>query len=195
MPAPVASGTTSARAIRTTRLLALATSLRIVLAPVVMGLILGGPDLEVAAAVMFVLVAATDYFDGYFARRWSLTTTLGSFLDTTADKLLVTCVLIALVAVDRVSPWIVAIIVGREIVILGLRGIVAVDGTVMKASPWGRRKTAIQFLALVLAILRPGDPVGGLYVDEWVMLAAAIVTFLSAVDYLWRARPALGEST
>jgi CDP-diacylglycerol--glycerol-3-phosphate 3-phosphatidyltransferase len=185
---------TSARDVRTTRLLAVATSLRIVLAPVVMGLILAGEDLEVLAAVAFILVAATDYFDGYFARRWNLTTDLGSFLDTTADKLLVTCVLIALVAVDRVSPWIVAIIVGREIVILGLRGVVAVDGTVMKASPWGRRKTAIQFLALVLAILRPGDEVGGLYVDEWVMIAAAIITFLSAVDYLVRAWPALRDS-
>jgi CDP-diacylglycerol---glycerol-3-phosphate 3-phosphatidyltransferase len=79
-------------------------------------------------------------------------------------------------------------------VILGLRGIVAVDGTVMKASPWGRRKTAIQFLAILLAILRPGDPVGGLYVDQWVMLAAAVITFLSAVDYIMRARPALRES-
>jgi CDP-diacylglycerol--glycerol-3-phosphate 3-phosphatidyltransferase len=184
----------SVRDVRTTRLLAGGTSLRIVLAPVVMGLILAGEDTEVLAAVMFTLVAATDFFDGYFARRWSLTTTLGSFLDTTADKLLVTCVLIALLGVDRVSPWIVAIIVGREIVILGLRGIVAVDGTVMKASPWGRRKTAIQFLAILLAILRPGDEVGGLYVDQWVMLAAAVITFLSAVDYLMRARPALRET-
>ena len=88
-----------------------------------------------------------------------MTTTLGSFLDTTADKLLVTGVLIALVAVERVSPWIAAIIIGRELVILALRGMVAVDGEVMPPSIWGKLKTNVQFVAIPLAIMRPGDPI------------------------------------
>jgi CDP-diacylglycerol--glycerol-3-phosphate 3-phosphatidyltransferase len=174
------------------RFIAAGTCTRIVLAPVVMALVLsGGDDGEVPAAVLFAIAAATDYWDGRLARRWSVTTTLGSFLDTTADKLLVTGVLIALIGADRVSPWIAAIIVGRELIILGLRGVVAVDGAVMQPSIWGKLKTTIQFVAILLAILRPGAPIGGLYLDEWVMLVAAFITVMSAVDYLQRFAPAL----
>ena len=75
--------------------------------PVVMALLLT-PTPTRAAAILFLVAAATDWFDGRLARRWNVTTKLGSFLDTTADKLLVTGALIALVAVDRVSPWIAA---------------------------------------------------------------------------------------
>jgi CDP-diacylglycerol--glycerol-3-phosphate 3-phosphatidyltransferase len=111
---------------------------------------------------------------------------LGSFLDTTADKLLVTGVLVALVAVERASPWIVVLIIGRELVIMGLRGVVAAGGTVMEPSSLGKLKTSVQFLAIALAIVRLGHPIGGLYIDEWVMLAAAAITLASAVDYLTR---------
>jgi CDP-diacylglycerol--glycerol-3-phosphate 3-phosphatidyltransferase len=152
---------------------------------VIMGLLMAGAS-KVVTAVLFAAAAATDWFDGYLARRWQVTTKIGSFLDTTADKLLVTGVLVALVAVERASPWIAVIIIGREIVILGLRGVIAAEGTVMQPSLLGKLKTSIQFLAIVLAILRPGDPVGGLYVDEWVMLVAAAITVASAVDYLSR---------
>jgi CDP-diacylglycerol---glycerol-3-phosphate 3-phosphatidyltransferase len=181
--------------IRTARFLAVSTSLRIVLTPVVMGLLLldgtsPGTAADVAAA-LFCVAAATDWIDGRLARRWGVTTTLGSFLDTTADKLLVTGGLVALVAVDRASPWIAVIIVGRELVIMGLRGVIAADGTVMAPSALGKIKTTAQFLAIALAIIRPGDTVAGLYVDEWVMLAAAAITVASAVDYLVRSAPAL----
>jgi CDP-diacylglycerol--glycerol-3-phosphate 3-phosphatidyltransferase len=171
--------------IRSARFLAASTSLRILLTPVIMGLVIAdtAPGLT---AVLFAVAAATDWFDGYLARRWEVTTKLGSFLDTTADKLLVTGVLVALLAVDHVSPWIAVIIVGRELVILALRGVIAAEGTVMQPSQLGKWKTSIQFLAILLAILRPGDPVGGLYVDEWVMLAAAAITIASAADYLTR---------
>jgi CDP-diacylglycerol--glycerol-3-phosphate 3-phosphatidyltransferase len=164
---------------------------RIVLAPLIMALVLAGDEADVVAAVLFVAVAATDWWDGWLARRWRITTTLGSFLDTTADKLLVTGVLIALVEAGRVSTWIAAIIIGRELVILALRGMVAVDGAVMPPSIWGKLKTAIQFVAIPLAILRPGDPVGGLFLDEWVMLVAAAITVMSAIEYLQRFSSAL----
>jgi CDP-diacylglycerol--glycerol-3-phosphate 3-phosphatidyltransferase len=156
------------------------------MAPVVMALVLAGNDAEIPAAVLFAIAAATDYWDGRLARRWNITTTLGSFLDTTADKLLVTGVLIALVGADRVSPWIAAIIVGRELIILGLRGAIAVDGAVIQPSIWGKLKTTVQFVAILLAILRPGDEVAGFFVDEAAMLVAAVITVLSAVDYLQR---------
>ena len=141
--------------------------------------------------MLFFIAAATDWFDGRLARRWNVTSKLGSFLDTTADKLLVSGVLIALLAEGRVSPWIVAIIVGRELVLMGLRGLIASEGEVMAPSMLGKLKTSIQFLAILLAILRPGDEIGGLYIDEWAMLAAAAITVWSAVDYLVRAIPLL----
>jgi CDP-diacylglycerol--glycerol-3-phosphate 3-phosphatidyltransferase len=101
-------------------------------------------------------------------------------------------VLIALLGVDRVSPWIAALIIGREFVLMGLRGVIASsDGAVMAPSSLGKLKTTIQFGAIALAILRPGDPIGDQYVDEWAMLVAAVITVWSAVDYLVRAAPAL----
>jgi len=183
------------RGIRSARFLAASTGLRIVLTPVVMGLLMidgtTPGSIATAAAVLVGVAAATDWIDGRLARRWGVTSKLGSFLDTTADKLLVTGVLIALVAVERASPWIAALIIGRELVIMGLRGVIAVEGTVMPASPLGRLKTTVQFLAVGLAVVRLGDPVGGMYVDEWVMLAAAAITAASAVDYLARSASSL----
>jgi CDP-diacylglycerol--glycerol-3-phosphate 3-phosphatidyltransferase len=178
--------------IRSARFLAASTTLRILATPAIMAMLLA--DVEPAlTAVVFAAAAATDWFDGYLARRWEVTTKLGSFLDTTADKLLVTGVLIALVAVEQASPWVALIIVGRELVILGLRGVIAAEGTVMQPSYLGRLKTAIQFLAILLAILRPGDEIGGLYLDEWVMWLAAAITVASAVDYLMRFAATLSE--
>jgi CDP-diacylglycerol--glycerol-3-phosphate 3-phosphatidyltransferase len=172
--------------LRSARLLHVGTSLRVVAAPLVMALLLIGGGAFTAAAVLFAIAAATDFLDGYLARRWRVTSTLGSFLDTTADKLLVSGVLVALVAVDRASPWIVALIIGREIVILGLRGVVAAEGVIIRPSVLGKLKTSVQFAAVLLAILRPGDHLGGLYLDEWAMLAAAAITLLSGAEYLAR---------
>jgi CDP-diacylglycerol--glycerol-3-phosphate 3-phosphatidyltransferase len=182
--------------IRSARFLALSTSLRIVLMPVVVALLLADGATPgaaaTAAAAVFCLAAATDWFDGRLARRWHVTTTLGSLLDTTADKLLVTGGLIGLVAVDRASPWIAVIIVGRELVIMGLRGVLAAEGVVLRPSRMGKAKAAVQFVAIALAMVRPGAPVAGLYADEWAMLAAAAITVASAVEYVARAAPALG---
>jgi CDP-diacylglycerol--glycerol-3-phosphate 3-phosphatidyltransferase len=181
--------------LRSARVIAASSAMRIVLTPVVMWLVLdeGGDTTELVAAALFCLAAATDWLDGRLARRWGVTTKLGSFLDTTADKLLVSGVLIALLAVDRASAWIVAIIIGRELVLMALRGVIASEGEVMAPSMLGKLKTSIQFVAIALAILRPGEPVAGLYIDEWAMLAAAVITVWSAADYLIRALPAVAR--
>jgi CDP-diacylglycerol--glycerol-3-phosphate 3-phosphatidyltransferase len=181
--------------LRSARVVLLGTSLRVVLTPVIMALVtLDGEStggLATAAVVLFCLAALTDWLDGRLARRWGVTSKFGSFLDTTADKLLVTGALLALVAVERASPWIAALIIGRELIIMGLRGLIAAEGTVMQPSKLGKAKATVQFAAIALAIARPGDPVGGLYVDEWAMLAAAAITVASAVDYFVRFASAL----
>jgi CDP-diacylglycerol--glycerol-3-phosphate 3-phosphatidyltransferase len=180
--------------LRSARLLAAGTATRIVLTPVVMWLVLAG-DAPSLAAGLFCVAAATDWIDGRLARRWGVTSDLGSFLDTTADKILVAGALIALLGVGRVSPWIVALILGREIVLMALRGLIAADGEVMAPSMLGKLKTSVQFIAIALAIVRPGDPIGGMYLDEWAMLAAAVITVWSGADYLARALPALLRDT
>ncbi len=177
-------------------LLTVITSLRIAAVPVVMALVLVAPGddaARAAAAGLFVVAALTDFADGYLARRWRLTTTLGSFLDTTADKLLVSGALIALVDVGRASPWVAIIIIGRELVIMGLRGLVAADGVILKPSLWGKLKANVQFVAITLAIL-PGVGAGPMRLDEWLMWAAGAITVVSAIDYLMSFSSALRQS-
>jgi CDP-diacylglycerol--glycerol-3-phosphate 3-phosphatidyltransferase len=166
------------------------TYLRIALTPVVMALVLNAdrwsPAIPTAAA-LFAFAAVTDFFDGRLARRWKQTTTFGNFLDTTADKLLVSGVLIALVQAGRAPVWVAFVIVGRELVIMGLRGAVsAADGTVVEPSIWGKLKANVQFLAIFLAIWRPDVAVGSWRLDQAVMAAAAVVTIASGVEYLAR---------
>ena len=74
---------------------------------------------------------------------------------------------------------------------MGLRGVIAAEGSVMAPSFLGKLKTSVQFLAIVLAILRPGGEIAGAYPDEWAMVAAAAITVWSAADYLVRALPAV----
>jgi CDP-diacylglycerol--glycerol-3-phosphate 3-phosphatidyltransferase len=172
------------------------TWLRVALVPVVMALVLAGPDARYAfaiGAVLFGVAAITDFFDGFLARRWAKTTAFGTFLDTTADKLLVTGALFALVAVDRTSPWIAMIIVGREILILGLKGAAAIAGKLVMPSFWGKAKANLQFLAITLAIIRPSQEFGPLFVDEYVMGVAAALTVYSAIEYIVQFRSVVSQ--
>ena len=95
------------------------------------------------------------------------------------------------VAVDRVSPWIAVVIVGRELVLLGLRAAVAAEGRHLETSLLGKWKATVQFVAIALAIVRPDVIVAGEYLDEWAMLVAAIVTAWSGIDYLLRSSAVL----
>ena len=170
------------------------TWLRVALVPVIMALVLEGPDRRYAFAVaggLFAVAALTDLVDGFLARRWAQASVFGNFLDTTADKLLVSGALLALVAVGRASPWIALVIVGRELLIMGLKGAVAAGGELVKPSIWGKAKANVQFLAIFLAIIRSPERIGALFLDEYVMIAAAIITVLSAVEYLVRFKGAI----
>jgi CDP-diacylglycerol--glycerol-3-phosphate 3-phosphatidyltransferase len=161
---------------------------RVVMVPIVMALVLASSSrrIDYLAAALFLVAAVTDTLDGYLARRWLLTSTLGSFIDTTADKLLTSGTLVALVSVGRASAWVATIIIGRELVIMGLRGLIAADGVVMKPSFWGKLKTNAQFVAILLAIVHLHASIGPLRLDEIAMLAAAAITVASAAEYLVR---------
>ncbi len=162
-------------------LLALA---RISMVPAIMALVTSSREHAFGvAAFLFAVAAATDFFDGYLARRWGITTVLGAFLDSTADKLLVAGSLIALVAVDRASIWPVVIIIMREFAVMALRGITAIEGHIVKPSMFGKIKATVQFAAIFFAMLRLAEPWGPLFFDEWLMWIAAGVALASGWQY------------
>ena len=165
--------------------------LRLLLTPVSMWMILESPGntpMAVAAAVVFTVAALTDFADGYLARRWKITTTLGAFLDTVADKVLVTGALIALVEIGTTSSWAAFLMIGRELAVMGLRSIAALDQSTVPPSIWGKSKATVQFVAIILAILRLDIVLGPWRLDQWAMLIAVVVTLLSAGDYFARFR-------
>ena len=167
---------------------------RLVLTPIAMFLILQSPGnraYAVAGTVVFVIAALTDFADGYLARRWRITTTLGAFLDTVADKVLVAGALIALVEIGTTSSWVAFIIIAREVSIMGLRSVAALDQSTVPPSIWGKSKAAIQFTAISVAILHLDIVVGSWRVDQWLMGLAVIVTVISAGDYFSRFRAVL----
>jgi len=160
-----------------------------IMVPPIVALVLAAEHIDHAygiAAALMAGAAFTDWLDGFLARRWKITTILGGFLDTIADKLLVGGVLFALVEVSRAWAWAGMIIVGREIAISGLRGIAAMDGVQVPPSIWGKWKATIQYLAIFMALLRTAEEMGGLYPDQWMMLVAVAVTLLSGVQYFAR---------
>ncbi len=160
--------------------------IRIALVPVIMALT-RSHSLEHSlglAAFVFAVAAFTDFLDGYVARRTTGGTTLGAFLDTTADKILVTGTLFALVSIGRVSIWPAVIIVFREFTVMALRGVVAQRGGLIKPSTWGKIKALAQFIAIFAAYLRFPQLLGPWYADQWLMLFAVIATVGSAWGYV-----------
>lgn len=142
------------------------------------------PNHLLIAAGLFAVSAFTDFLDGFIARRTTGGTVLGAFLDTTADKILVTGTLLALVSVDRVSIWPAALIIFREFTVMALRGVAAQRGGLIQPSTWGKLKTVTQFAAIFLAFVRLSEPWGPWYLDQWAMLVAVIATVGSAWGYL-----------
>src|SRR3990172_7257414 len=185
---------TTAADLRAAAFLKVVTWARVALVPAILALILAGPDNPdafTAAAVLFAIAALTDFFDGLLARRWAQGSVFGNFLDTTAGQLLGSGALVGLLVVDRVSPWVALVIIGREVLIIGLKGAVASTGDLVQPSIWGKAKANVQFMAILLAILRRGKPIGPLYLDEYAMIAAAVITVLSGAEYLMRFRGAV----
>ncbi len=164
---------------------------RLVLTPVTMALVLRSVDDRSVvgwAVAVFVVAALTDFADGFLARRWKITTSLGAFLDTVADKVLVAGTLIVLVEVGTTSAWVATLIVAREIAVMGLRSVAALDQSTVPPSWWGKSKATVQFVAIGLAILNADVVVGTWRLDQWAMAVAVAVTWISAGDYFARFR-------
>jgi CDP-diacylglycerol--glycerol-3-phosphate 3-phosphatidyltransferase len=148
---------------------------------------------EILASVLFILASITEGVDGYLARRRGQITTMGMLLDPLADKLMVAAAFIALVEFNPriVAAWIAVIVIGREFLVSGLRGIAASEGFTIEASDLGKLKMVTQIVAVVAAILdhrwdtwRIGWfelPVHIIAVEAIYFMVA--VSIISAVDY------------
>lgn len=162
------------------------TALRIFLVPVLVVLLLTRTeDGLLLGTAVFGLAVATDYLDGYFARRRNQVTRLGIILDPLADKLLTAAAFLSLVEMGLAPAWMVTIILGRELAVTGLRNLALSRGHVMAASSLGKAKMVSQVVAIFLLLLgRPWPLLQPLAVASlWVALG---VTVLSGADYFWR---------
>jgi CDP-diacylglycerol--glycerol-3-phosphate 3-phosphatidyltransferase len=111
------------------------------------------------AAMLFAVIGATDFLDGWVARRRGLVTVIGKFLDPLADKLVVMAALVMLVHLGRVAAWVVIVVMGREFIVSGLRTIAMSEGIVIAAGQDGKLKTILQIVAITFLLLHYAYPI------------------------------------
>jgi len=184
------------------------TMLRIVLIPVFVGIFylphnvfMSGMEpthaMNLWAFLIFALASITDWLDGYWARKYNLTSSFGAFLDPVADKLMVAAALIVLIELDRVGAVVSLIIIGREIAISALREWMATIGksSNVAVAMIGKVKTAAQMVAILMLLYY--DPIGGFdiaFVGTCLIYIAALLTLISMAYYLRAAWPIIKGS-
>ncbi|MBX7231673.1 MAG: CDP-diacylglycerol--glycerol-3-phosphate 3-phosphatidyltransferase [Bdellovibrionales bacterium] len=164
------------------------TYLRIGFAPIIMAVIyIPWSYSGWVASGLFVIASATDWADGYYARKYSAQSVAGQFMDPIADKLLVLSAILMLLNMNRVDPVMVFLLIGRDIFIGGVRAIAATSQVIIAAKPFGKWKTALQMFAIPCLFVY--DPIFGViplakigYVCLWVSVA---LSFISGVEYTW----------
>lgn len=153
---------------------------------------LSGHGRDSIATILFCAAAATDWLDGYLARKLNQTSAFGAFLDPVADKLMVAAALIVLVELGRTDAIIASIIIGREITISALREWMAKIGAhkSVAVSMIGKIKTSAQMLAIPLLLYV--QPVAGIDVmaaGTWLIYIASVLTLWSMGYYMRMAWP------
>jgi CDP-diacylglycerol--glycerol-3-phosphate 3-phosphatidyltransferase len=168
----------------------LLTYARIVMVPVVAGLVMwGGAFAHWLALGIFIFAAITDFFDGWLARRWQLQSSLGRMLDPIADKLLVAAALLALVGdntIEGAHLWAAIIILCREVLVSGLREYLAELRVSVPVTQLAKWKTAIQFIAMCFLIAGPAGDVVLPYntqIGLGMLWMAAALTLYTGYDY------------
>ncbi|MDA7416231.1 CDP-diacylglycerol--glycerol-3-phosphate 3-phosphatidyltransferase [Xenophilus arseniciresistens] len=174
----------------------LMTWTRIVAIPLIVGVFylpLAEPVRNLIATVMFIVFAATDWLDGFLARKLNQTSAFGAFLDPVADKFLVCASLLVLVHLNRCDVFVALIIIGREIAISALREWMATIGAGKSVAVHmiGKLKTTVQMVAIPF-LLYNGLLFGVIdtgYWGLWLIWASAVLTVWSMVYYLQKAIP------
>ena len=160
-----------------------------------------GPYQSIIAAVIFIIISCTDWLDGYLARSRDMVTDFGKLMDPLADKILVAAALISLVELDALPTWVVLVILAREFIISGVRMMAATKGTVIAASYIGKSKTVFQMIAIVLFTIKDSPALENIVsimpididVFCWITMGIALIlTIVSLIDYLVKARDVIG---
>lgn len=172
------------------------TMLRILLIPFFMAMAQQG--LMLAAGIIFALASITDFFDGWIARKYHLITDFGKFADPLADKMLTTAAFVYMVLDGVCSPIVLILILAREFAVSGMRMIAAgaKDGTVIAANLWGKVKTVLQMVTIVIYyfgyvieshLMRPSaQPYYYIQLITWILCwICGVVTVISGIKYLW----------
>lgn len=148
------------------------------------------PFWQFIAAGIFALAAITDYLDGHLARKYHLITVFGEFFDPMADKLLVLSAFILLSDLGKVPAWIVIIIISRELVITGLRILLAkYQGQVMAAAWPGKVKTFSQMFSIIFFLLEDaGFVLIHIPMAKILLYICLVFTVYSGCDYFYQAR-------
>ncbi len=183
------------------------TLLRIGLTFVVMGLLfVPGVWAKVAALGCFLVASATDWLDGYLARRWHQMTPLGALLDPIADKVLVIGMFLVFVQLRLIPAWMVLVIVLREFIITGVRFFAASRAIILSAAKEGKHKTVSQMTTIIvilaMLVLREvfrgqmpswmhGAMTGVISGCLWVTMT---LTVISGASFFWRYRALLKEA-
>ena len=157
-----------------------------------------GAEMQVnyfVGALIFIIASATDWVDGFYARKYNLVTNLGKFLDPLADKLLVSAAFILLVEIGLAPAWIVIVIISREFAVTGLRLILAGQGEFVAANQLGKIKTWAQIVAISALILHNTIfTLIGIPFDVIMLYVALFFTLWSGWDYFYINRRVLLES-
>ena len=158
------------------------TVIRVVMIPIFMlVLYLGVPGANYWALAIFAAASATDWLDGYIARKYNMVTDFGKFMDPLADKCLVTAAMLWFVEVGQMPAWAVLTVIIREFAISGLRMNAATSGRVIAAGWSGKVKTASTMVCLLLMFL----PIPAI-VNTLCVAVIVLTTIYSGVEYIMK---------
>ena len=144
------------------------------------------PVRTLAAGIVFSLASATDWLDGYLARKWGQVTKMGKLLDPIADKILIMSALVILVELrpDIVHSWMAILIIGREFAVTGLRAIASSDGIIIPAETVGKYKVGAQITAVLSLLLDYAFTRDWMrYLGKYALWVAMILSVYSALQY------------
>lgn len=142
-------------------------------------------------SVLFLVAVLSDALDGYLARAYNWKSVLGRILDPFADKIIICGTLVFLVKWPEsgVCPWIATAVVGRELFVSAIRGIVEGQGIDFSARLSGKLKMVLQSIAVLLALLSLDDRLSAFHwfttTRDYTLYVAVLVTLYSAGEYVW----------
>jgi len=169
---------------------------RILLTPVVMFLLMKispakdeayNRTMGLIAAGVFIVAGLSDVVDGYYARKFKINAVFGKYFDPLADKLMILATMIMLIPLGRIPAWMVVIFLAREISITALRGIASAEVITLPADYWGKKKAALQNIALIGLMIY--YPIWGIRFGKlgwYVLILALVITLGSGINYTIR---------